>query len=556
MPKFANFKILTKILLLMGLLALVSLGATVFSTGKMRYIDDTYGNLIDGPGKANLAVARANRDVIYINRSIYRLIAEISEEGNKQALKEITDTQQYFDNQINAAIKDMPSEEQDIRQASEQFKAAMSGPCTETIRLGNSTNEEDGKKAVVEMREKCDPALHEVMDNMSALTSRIGKINDKDSDDATAVTDATIRSTYISVLGGLALVALLAAYLTRSGISKPIMKITGVLEALAKGDFDVEINGAERKDEVGDIAKAAMVFRDQGRETARLRAEQEQAKERGERDRKAMMLKLADDFESSVKGVVEIVSSAAGEMQATAQALSANAEQTSQQSVAAASASEETSVSVQTVASAAEELTASIAEISNQVSQSTAVTNKAAEDGAAANITMQTLAATANKIGEVVQLIQSIAGQTNLLALNAGKGFAVVASEVKSLANQTAKATEDIERQVTTIQSDTRSAVAAIDGICKTLGNVKSTSTTIAAAVEEQSSATREISRSVQQASDGTLQVSSNVTAVTKAAQETGTTASQMLDSASELAKQSEILKEQVAKFLTNVRSA
>ncbi len=566
MLEFANFKILTKILLLLGLLALVSLGATVFATGKMRYIDDTYGNLIDGPGRANLAIARANRNLVYINRSIYRLLTEVTEEGNKQALQEIKDTEGVFDKQIKVAVKSMPAEGDSIKQVADKYKVAMSGACAETIRLGSSTGAEDKKSAAAQMREQCDPALHGVMEDISALTNKILKINDKDSEDALAVTNATIKNTYISVFGGLFLVALLAASLTRSGISKPIKKIASVLEELAQGNFDAEIGGAHRQDEVGDIAKAALVFRDHGRETLRFRAEQEQAKAQAERDRKTMMLKLANDFEGSVKHVVEIVSSAAREMQVTAQALATTAEQTSHQSLAASSASEETSVSVHTVASTAEQLTVQIAEINTQVTQSSRVTNKVAEDGAAANLTMQKLANTASKIGEVVQLIQSIAGQTNLLALNAtieaaragdaGKGFAVVASEVKSLANQTAQATEDIEQQVMSIQTETRTAVSAIEGMCKTLDTVKSASTAIASAIEKQSVATEEISRNVQQAATGTQMVSQNVTDVTHAAQETGIAATHLLESASELAKQSEILRDKVGDFLSSVRSA
>jgi len=566
MPKYSNFKILAKILVLLGLLAIVSVGATVFTTSKMRYIDDTYGDLIDGPGGTNLALARANRNLVYVDRSIYRLIAETTADGNAAAKKEIMDTQEYFAKQIKKAIKGMPSKQDDITQVANKFEAAMSGACAETMKLANFTGEEDDKKAAVSMRDKCDPALHDVMDSLSGLTNDIIKITDKASGDAQGVTTATIRNTYIMVLGGLLIVVLLAAYLTLSSITRPIKKISRILEDLAEGNFDTEISGTERKDEVGDIAKAALIFRDQGRETTRLRAEQEQLKIRAEQERKSAMLQLADEFEGSVKGIVGVVSSAATEMQATATTLAANAEQTSQKSFAASSASEETSVSVETVATTAQQLTQAISEISSQVGHSTAVTAQVAQDGAAANVTMQTLAVTANKIGEVVQLIQSIAGQTNLLALNAtieaarageaGKGFAVVASEVKSLANQTAKATEDIERQISTIQSETRTAVSAISGMCKTLEDVKSSSSAIAAAVEEQSASTREISRSVQQAASGTREVSINVTAVTEAAQETGTAAGQMLEAASELAKQAEGLRDQVDRFLSKVRSA
>jgi len=242
------------------------------------------------------------------------------------------------------------------------------------------------------------------------------------------------------------------------------------------------------------------------------------------------------------------------------------AEQTSLRAVAVSSATEETSVSVQTVASSAEELTASIAEISLQINQAALVTTKAAEDGEAANVTMDTLSKTANKIGDFIKLIRAIAGQTNLLALNAtieaaragdaGKGFAVVATEVKLLSDQTAKSTKDIERQVTTIQSEIQIAVAAISGICKILVDLKASSTAIATAVEQQSAATREISQNIQQAAAGTQEVSGNVTGVTQAAQETGAAASRMLTSASGLAQQSETLRSEFDKFLSTVRAA
>ena len=349
-------------------------------------------------------------------------------------------------------------------------------------------------------------------------------------------------------------------------ISSPIKAMTDVMGALASGDLNVEIPATSGSDEIADMGKALNIFKDDIQRIESMRREQEEMKVKAEKDRKAAMLHLADQFEESVKKVVDYVLSASTKMQTTAQALASTAEETSRQTSVVASASEETSTSVQTVAASTEELTASIAEISSQINHANNVTTKAAEDGQAANITMQKLSNTSQKIGEVIQMIQSIAGQTNLLALNAtieaarageaGKGFAVVASEVKSLATQTAKATEDIEQQVGTIQTETQSAVTAIAGICETLGNVKSASTAIAAAIEEQSAATKEIARNVQQAASATQQISHNVSGVTHSAQDTGSAATHMLTASSELAQQSEVLRSEVVKFLAGVRAA
>ena len=276
-------------------------------------------------------------------------------------------------------------------------------------------------------------------------------------------------------------------------------------------------------------------------------------------------VEMADNFESNVKTVVESVASASTEMEMSARTLSATAEEASSQSTAVAAASEEASTNVQTVAAAAEQLAQSVEEVGRQVQQSSTIASNAVSEAQKTNEEVEGLATAAEKIGEVVGLINDIASQTNLLALNAtieaaragdaGKGFAVVATEVKSLADQTATATEDISSQISAIQNATENAVKAIKGISGTIGELSEISSAIASAVEEQSAATREIAQSVEQAAAGTADVSQNITGVTSGAQQTGDASAQVLDAASELSKQAETLRSQVDGFLVEVRS-
>ena len=275
-------------------------------------------------------------------------------------------------------------------------------------------------------------------------------------------------------------------------------------------------------------------------------------------------VKMIEDFETNVKTVVDQVAAASTEMRATAESMAASSEESVRQSNAVAAAAEEATSNVQTVASASEELSSSISEISRQVSQSSKIAQEAVQEAERTNITVQGLAEASTKIGDVVNLINDIASQTNLLALNAtieaarageaGKGFAVVASEVKNLANQTARATEDISSQISAIQDATTGAVDAIQGIGKTIDQVNEIAGTIAAAVEQQGAATNEISRNVQEAATGTQQVSQNIQSVSQAANEAGQGASEVLSAAEELSKQSEVLGNEVDKFLENVK--
>ena len=369
------------------------------------------------------------------------------------------------------------------------------------------------------------------------------------------------------VISGVALgMGLAAGFVIARGITRPISAMTNAMGVLANGDTTVEIPARGQKDEIGSMAEAVQVFKDNMIETERLRAEQEETKKRTEAERRQMMLDLADRFEASVGGVVGAVTSAATELQATAQSLSATAEETSQQSNAVAAAAEQMTQNVQTVASATEELSSSIREIGNQVSESTRIVGTAVTQAEDTNAKVKTLAEAAQKIGDVVTLINEIAAQTNLLALNAtieaarageaGKGFAVVASEVKNLATQTAKATEEIAGQVRAIQEATGTSAQAIESIAQTINRVNEISTAIASAVEEQGAATQEIARNVQEASSGTAEVTNNIGGVTQASQQTSAGSTQVLGAASELAKNGEKLRQEVETFLATVRAA
>jgi len=377
---------------------------------------------------------------------------------------------------------------------------------------------------------------------------------------------ASARLMMIVATAGGALFATLACWAIIVGVSTPIRGMTDAMRRIAGGDKAIQVPALDRADEVGSMAKALAVFKDSLIEGDRLRAEQEAQKARSEAERKRMMNDLADQFEASVQGVVQSVSAAASQLQSNAETMSATAEETARQSTAVAAGTEQASANVQTVAAASDQLSSSIGEISRQVTESSRISKGAVIEAERTNQSVEGLATAAQRIGDVVSLIENIASQTNLLALNAtieaarageaGKGFAVVASEVKQLANQTAKATEEIANQIAEIQSQTDGAVDAIRSIGQTISQVNEISATISTAVEEQSVATREIGTNVQQAAQSTQEMSDNIVGVSKAAEEAGAASSQVLSAANQLSREADRLRAEVNTFIARVRAA
>ncbi|AUN29183.1 methyl-accepting chemotaxis protein [Niveispirillum cyanobacteriorum] len=420
------------------------------------------------------------------------------------------------------------------------------------------------EEASAMMRDQQTPLFYKFQEDINKLI----KLNEDAAAQLVGDLQTTTRMSLIITAVVLALataLALAAGWSLISGVVKPVRGMTDTMNRLAKHELTVAVEGGDRGDEIGDMARAVQVFKDGLIEADRL-AEVQKQEQAAKEARAARVNDLIKAFDEQSSAVLRTVSSAATELDATAQSMSAIAEETNRQAAAAAAAAEQTTANVQTVAAAAEEMAASITEINTQVNRSKTISDRAFTEVRQTDNTVAGLAEAAGKIGAVVQLIQDIAGQTNLLALNAtieaarageaGKGFAVVASEVKALANQTAKATEEIAAQVSSVQQATDSSVSAIRSIGTTIQSVSEIGASIAAAMEQQGASTSEISRNVTQAATGTQEVSANVSQVTEAAAQTGASATQVLGAAKELSQQAEHLRARVEQFLADIRAA
>jgi methyl-accepting chemotaxis protein len=561
-----NFKIAFKVSLIVVLMAIVTIGTVIFATQRMRAMDDANTDMVSRVGKATTTAVRSNRRIEAFVSAAFQLAVENTDAGNAKFLGLIASSRKDYETRMTQVAKDLPEKSAVILPVIAAAQKAFDA-CGPAIQFASKTaSADDSLKAAVRLQIECVPLAEAAVKSQGTMVDNLLVDTDKQADQMTVDANSAIHSIFITSGVGLLVGLAIALWIGIKGLSRPIADLKTVMEAFARNELKAAVPGTERRDEVGDMARTVEVFKTNAIEVERLKAGVEETERRAAEQRKIDMTKLANDFEAAVGEIIETVSSASTELEASASTLTATAVRSQELTTMVAAASEEASTNVQSVASATEELSSSVNEISRQVQESARMANDAVDQARKTNDRVGDLSKAAARIGDVVELINTIAGQTNLLALNAtieaarageaGRGFAVVASEVKALAEQTAKATGEIGQQISGIQAATQESVNAIKEISGTIEKLSEISSTIAAAVEEQGAATQEISRNVQQAAQGTQQVSSHITDVQRGASETGSASSQVLSAAQSLSSDSNRLKLEVGKFLNTVRAA
>lgn len=563
---FNHLPLIVKTILLICLVGLCAIGGGLYAAYEMRAIDATYTSLIEGPGRAQVSIARSSRDISSVTVTIYRNLAATAEADNRAASEARRQLLESIGERLDRAKNWAPSFAAEIDKARGDLQATVMSVCGDVIAKANHTHPGDPSftQLLNDMFNTCEPALVRVQNAFTAINERIIDFNKSSSDALAALTDRTIKTVLGAIIVSILATALLGIWLIRRSITQPLGTLLGVMQAMGGGTYAVSIEGTERRDEIGTIAKGLEAFRGELRAAEAARAAQEAAKE-ADSAASTRRVALAEGFVARMQHVAETFAQSSGEVADSARALSATAEETTRQAQAVAGAAEEASVNVQTVAAGAEELSASIREINMQVARSATVAEAAAGEASSTDAHIHSLSAAAQQIGEVVDLINNIASQTNLLALNAtieaarageaGKGFAVVASEVKQLASQTARATEEIGRKIAEIQSKTTIAVESIAQIVRTVDTIREVTASIAGAVEEQGAATAEIAHNTQQAAAGATSVTDNIAGVSAAAETTGTSAIHLMDLSASLSDQSTLLQKEVGDFVASLRA-
>ena len=560
-----NIGLSWKVQLAPGFLIVVLVGVGSYALLALRSNQAAVDALVAGPMRQSELASDLTTTAWVAHAKLYRLAATAANEKDEKKIAAFAKEASVAAARISEALKAIEGAGSDRQlEALEKLKTAVAGYLKQSKNAVEMADGDAGSALMfIKGAERNFADIEKLTDDLIARSS-----DSKDREIARAGMRLDQQQlTLTAVLLVVAFAGIVVSFLIGRGISRPVVAMSKAMRELAAGNFDVQLPGLDRRDEVGRMAHAVEEFKVQAVAKAeRDTAEREEKSRELAATRRAELHNLAGGFETAVGDIIEKVGSASSELENSAVILTKSSAATQQLSTVVAAASEQTSANVQSVASATEEMASSINEIGRQVIDSNRIANEAVDQAQKTDARIAELSLAASRIGDVTQLITTIAEQTNLLALNAtieaarageaGRGFAVVAQEVKALAAQTAKATSEISTQIAGMQAATQDSVVAIKEISGTIGRVSEIAAAIAAAIEEQGAATQEIARNVQQAAVGSTQVATSIADVNRGAGDTGSASSQVLSSAQLLSNENKRLKAEVAKFLATVRAA
>ncbi len=555
-----NLRISLKIAISLVSIIVFSLAAIFYAAESMMKLNAEQAQFIDRDAQSSLLGKDIEGAAYRLNTTLYRLITTFDSEQLDRLTAEVKDAEPQF----RKAIDDIRARRPDLSSGLDAIAAPLDELFAKTKEVVEAAKLMDAGHGREVISGEVEPRIDAILEATNKLQSTIEAqlVSNRKALDAEA--DSTVMVMVTMVAGGLLAGLLVALAISRRGIAAPIRRLSDAMSLYAKGDFSEEPRGTDRRDEIGTMARALAVFRENGLEAERLRATQRDAETARERDRQALLVELASDFESTMGGVVDAVGKAAVEMNERASSLQSATERTASTASDVSASSQVMSQNVQEVSAAAGQISSSIEDISRQVESAKTIAEEAGTQATQTATIVGDLSEATHRIGEVVSLITSIADQTNLLALNAtieaarageaGKGFAVVAGEVKALAGQTAKATDEISGHISTVQDVTGRAVKAINRISATIGEIKSVSVTMSASMQEQMAATQAIVHNVAYAASGAQKVSAGINGVAETAQTSGTAVETICAMSDELLGTVDRLKSKSSEFASRIR--